>query len=356
MKHVFLIALLHYGWWFYGQQQPSTKVILITMDGLRWQELFTGADMDLITNEKYTNHPELLKADLWRDTAEERRLALFPFIWNDAVNMGQLYGNRNIGNSMNLTNTMWFSYPGYNEILTGKADDARIRSNDKVPNPNTTLLEAYQNKRNREGAVAAFGSWDVFPYIINEERSGVPVNAGFETASGNLSDREVFLNELQGQVPSPWKEVRLDAFTHHYALEYMKKVHPDFVYIAYGETDDFAHAGNYEAYLNAARNTDDLLRDVWEFTQKDDFYHNRTVFLVTTDHGRGTQPLDTWTGHGSEVEGSDQVWMLVFGVGVEPLGEVSSTSQLYSSQIAPTLAKILGMEWEGNTLNLKEQR
>ena len=38
--------------------------------------------------------------------------------------------------------------------------------------------------------------------------------------------REVFLNELQPQVPSPWSTVRLDAFTHHYALEYLKRERP----------------------------------------------------------------------------------------------------------------------------------
>lgn len=352
MKQIFLIAFLHFSCLFYAQEESSTKVVLITLDGLRWQELYTGADTGLITNKKYVDHPDLLEADFRRDTPEESRRILFPFIWNEVAAMGRLYGNRNLGNKMNLTNSMWFSYPGYNEILTGKADDEHIRSNDKVPNPNRTLLEAYGNSRGEERRAAAFGSWDVFPYIINEERSGIPVNAGFEEAKGDLSEREIFLNELQGQIPSPWREVRLDAFTHHYALEYMKRQHPEFIYIAYGETDDFAHGGNYEAYLNAARNTDDLIREIWEYTQEDEFYQNKTVFLITTDHGRGTQPLDAWTGHGGDVEGSDQVWMVVFGPGVKPLGEVRSEGQLYSSQIAPTLAKILGMAWEGETVDL----
>ncbi len=76
-------------------------------------------------------------------------------------------------------------------LLTGKADDERINSNDKMNNPNVTILEKLNKSAAYEGKVAAFGSWDVFPYIINEHRSGVPVNSGFEKAEGdNLTETE----------------------------------------------------------------------------------------------------------------------------------------------------------------------
>ncbi len=253
-------------------QDSDTNVILISLDGYRWQELFTGADPLLIGNKEYVHEVNALKEAFWRETPEERREALMPFFWTQVSKMGQLHGNRTLGSKVNLTNTMWFSYPGYNEILTGTADDKNIRSNDKIENPNTTILERYNNTSEGKNKVVAFGSWDVFPFIINEKRSGVPVNAGFETATGNLNEREKFLNELQGQVPSPWGSVRLDAFTHHYALEHMKKEHPKLLFISYGETDDFAHDGDYQAYLKSAHNTDALIKELWDFTQQDDFY------------------------------------------------------------------------------------
>ncbi len=324
-------------------QDSDTKVILITLDGYRWQELFTGADPLLIGNKEYVHEVEALKEAFWRETPEERREALMPFFWTQVSKMGQLHGNRALGSKVNLTNTMWFSYPGYNEILTGTADDKNIRSNDKIENPNTTILERYNNTSEGKGKVAAFGSWDVFPFIINEKRSGVPVNAGFETATGTLNEREKFLNELQGQVPSPWGSVRLDAFTHHYALEHMKKEHPKLLYISYGETDDFAHDGNYQAYLKSAHNTDALIKELWDFTQQDDFYKGQTVLIITTDHGRGTEPLDTWRSHGSDIKGADQVWMVTFGKDIQPLGEVKQEEQLFSNQIAPTILKILNI-------------
>lgn len=340
-----------------AQQSQSNRVILITLDGYRWQELFTGADPALIANAKYVHDSTALKETFWKDTPESRRKALMPFIWNEVAQMGQIYGNRNLGSLMNLTNTMWFSYPGYNEILSGRADDARITSNDKIPNPNITVLEKYQNTPAGSGKVAAFGSWDVFPAIVNEERSGVPVNAGYENATGNISDREQLINEIQAQLPEIWGSVRYDAITHQYALAYMMERHPELVYISYGETDDFAHDGDYEAYLKSAHNTDSLIRQLWDFTQSDPFYKGKTTFLITTDHGRGTVPLDTWRSHGSQVAGADQVWLIAFGNGVAPKGEVSAGTQVYTNQIGATVLELLNSKSDeimGASLNLKE--
>ncbi len=342
-------------------QDENTKVVLITLDGLRWQELFRGADSLLVTNTDYVSDTTNLKEQFWREDPEERREALFPFIWSHGVKTGQLHGNRTLGSKMNLSNTLWFSYPGYNEILSGAADDVRITSNDKMPNPNKTVLEIANSATKYRDKVAAFASWDVFPYIVNEVRSGVPVNAGFDLAEDNdLTEREEFLNQLQPKVPSPWATVRLDAFTHYYAMEYMKKNHPELVYIAYGETDDFAHDGDYAAYLNAAHNTDSLLAELWEGTQADPFYKDNTLFLITTDHGRGTQPLETWKGHGASVTGAGEVWLIIFGKGVAAKGEVSEDEQWYSHQVAPTILKALQLrgsmeQMQGKPLDLAQE-
>lgn len=342
-KILLLIAILTCSIVANAQNSKDTKVILITLDGFRWQELFTGADSLLVTNKTYVHDTTLLKKAFWRTTPQERREALMPFFWTQVAKMGQLHGNRFLESKVDLTNSMWFSYPGYNEILTGAADDEHIRSNAKMNNPNKTILEQYNNTPEGKGKVAAFGSWEVFPYIINEERAGLPVNAGFEVAKDKLNEREKFLNELQGQVPSPWGSVRLDAFTHHYALEHMKKEHPKLVYVSYGETDDFAHDGDYQAYLKSAHNTDMLIEQLWNFTQQDPFYKDQTVFMITTDHGRGTEPLDTWRSHGSDIKGAGSVWFVAFGKGVRPRGEVQETKQLYSNQFAPTIAQLLNI-------------
>ena len=170
------------------------------------------------------------------------------------------------------------------------------------------------------------------------------MNAGFRIAEGdNLTDRERFLNVMQPQIPSPWSTVRLDAFTHHYALEYLKRERPRLTYIAYGETDDFAHDGDYEAYLKSAHQTDAFIRDLWDWVQADEDYRDRTTLIITTDHGRGDG--DEWTGHSAFVEGSEAIWIAVLGPDTDPLGEVKSAGQLFQNQVAKTVAAFLGLEY-----------
>ncbi|NNF03845.1 MAG: phosphoglyceromutase [Rhodothermales bacterium] len=326
-----------------AQAQESANVFLITLDGLRWEELFTGADEWLLGSDFTSDEPGL-RTDFWHDDPMERRRLLMPFFWSTIAEEGQLHGHRTLGSEADVTNTRVFSYPGYNEILTGFADPS-IDSNDKIPNHNVTVLEWLNRQPEFEGRVAAFGSWDVFPYIINEERSGVSVNAGFEPAEPPVSERERFLNELQAQIPSPWGTVRLDAFTHHFAFEHLKRERPRVLYIAYGETDDFAHDGDYDAYLRAAHRTDAFIRDLWEWVQNDSEYAGRTTFLITTDHGRGAR--EAWIGHGGNDDwaGSEHIWVAAIGPVTPPTGE-ATTGSTGQNQIAATVAAVLGLDYD----------
>ncbi len=325
-----------------AQELNTKNVFLITLDGLRWQEFYSGADSLLLHDERWVDEVDALSERFWADSAVERRARLMPFFWSTVAEHGQLYGNRSYGNLVDVSNKHVFSYPGYNEILTGFADEA-IDSNAKRPNPNVTLLEWINTQEGFDGLVAAFGSWDVFPYIINEDRSGIVVNAGFEAAEGDISAREAFLNVLQEQTPSPWSTVRLDVFTHHFAKEYLIRERPRLLYIAYGETDDFAHDAEYDSYLESAHRTDAFIEDLWNWVQADDAYRDRTSFVITTDHGRGFK--DEWVGHGADWEGSNHIWIAVLGPDSSGLGEVRDTAQLYQNQVAATVVRLLGFEY-----------
>lgn len=326
--------------------QETENVLLISLDGLRWQELFSGADSLLIDDSGYVENPEELVKEFWNDHPNIRRETLMPFFWQVIAKEGQLYGNRKYGNKVDCTNQMWFSYPGYNEILTGFADDENISSNAKINNPNVTILEYLNNQKPFKGKVAAFGSWDVFPYIINADRSGLPVNAGFGKAAGKLTESEALLNKIQDEIRGPWGAVRLDVFTHHYALEYMKKYKPRVTYIAYGETDDFAHDGEYDQYLWSAHQTDAYIRELWDFIQSDPQYQNKTTLIITTDHGRGTSPKSTWKDHGTRIPDAGEIWIAVMGPDSKALGEIKTEGQLYQSQVARTVVRALGEKYD----------
>lgn len=324
-----------------AQELRTENVILITLDGLRWQEVYSGADSLLFWRDGAAVD------GFWSDTPNERRRMLMPFFWQTVADQGILFGNRLEGNRVDVTNGRVFSYPGYNEILTGFADDS-IDSNDKIPNKNVTVLEWVNRQPGFIGRVAAFTSWDVFPFIINEERSGVPVNSGFEAAYGQISDRETFLSRLQVEVATPWDGERFDVFTHYMAMEYLARKRPRLLYIAYGDTDEFAHSDDYGAYLKAVNQTDAFIRDLWKWLQEDETYTGKTSILITTDHGRGY--ADRWIGHGSDWVGSEHIWMAVLGPDTPATGEVTATGQLFQNQIAATISALLGL----NYTNIRE--
>jgi hypothetical protein len=338
---LFITAIAH------GQKQTKTEnVILVTLDGMRWQEIFGGADGNLIS-KTFVKDSTAVVRDFWAGSPEQRREKLMPFLWTTIASQGQIYGNRNYRNFVNVTNNQWFSYPGYSELLCGFADDLRITSNDKFDNPNKTVLEFINNQKDFKGKVAAFTSWDVFPFIINERRSGIPVNAGIVEAKGSISEKEKWTNELMHQVPNPLgAEVRLDAFTFGYAMEYMKKKNPRLLFLSFDETDDFAHLGKYDFYLNSAKYTDGFIKTLWNWCQATDQYKNKTTLIITTDHGRGSEKKDSWKSHGAEVRNADQIWIAVIGPDTLPRGEVKVEGQLYQNQIARTIAGLLGLQYE----------
>ena len=325
-------------------QHKTENLILITFDGLRWQEVFQGADSALFRQQKNLKDPQL-KEKFWRDDVMERRKALLPFFWNTIAVRGQIYGNRLLNSPVAVSNKMWFSYPGYNEILSGNPDDARIKSNDKNYNPNVTVLEFLNKQSAFRNKVAAFSSWDCFPYIINNKRSGVYVNSGLVyTISAQKDSREELLNQIMSAIPNPLNDVRLDAFTFYYGMEYLKKNKPRVMYFAFDETDDFAHAGEYAAYLNAAHYTDRFIGELWNYLQSDPFYKGKTTIIITTDHGRG-RDAENWKHHGVRIEGADEIWMAVLGPDTKPLGEMRNTPVIYQKQTAATMAALLGLKF-----------
>ncbi len=311
-------------------------VLLVTADGLRWQEVFGGAEQKLIGNRN-----ETLRREFLRDSPQERREILLPFIWKVVAKQGQIFGNQTHGSIAQLTNGKKFSYPGYQELLAGFADP-RIDSNGKHPNPNVSVLEWLNRRTGFAGQVAAFGTWDVLPYILNRERSGLPILAGSEPiADDPLSERQAEINDLLRDTPVIWGGNPFDSFAFHAALEYLKRHRPRVLYLMFGETDEWAHSGDYGAYLHAAQREDRMVQMLWETAQQ--IAPGRVSLVMTTDHGRGNGAK--WKSHGQKIKGAENIWIAAIGPRVPPLGERSGVSRVTLSQVAPTVAALAGEDY-----------
>jgi hypothetical protein len=324
-------------------QQKAENVIIVTLDGMRWQEIFGGVDSALMNNPKYTMDKKAMAEKFWSDNQEERRQKLFPFLWQTIAAKGQLYGNRWANNKVNVANPYQFSYPGYNEIFTGYPDTA-VNSNDKIPNTNVNVLEFINQQPAYKNKVAAFTTWDVFPYILNAKRSGVYVNSGVDTLPA-LSQGLSLVNDLQFLSPEPI-DVRPDVATYLAAREYLKAKQPKVLYIGFDETDDYAHGGLYDQYLKSAHAEDAMLEDLWKTIQSMPQYKNKTTLIVACDHGRGDINKDNWRHHGSEIAESGEIWMAFVGAGIAAKGEIKTSQQHYQQQLAATIASLLGLNFK----------
>jgi len=326
--------------------QKTENVILVTFDGLRWQEVFGGADETLLDREHGGVRDEAaLRERFWRDDRVARREALMPFFWSVVAQQGSILGDPEAGSAVMVTNDQVFSYPGYNELLAGFADP-RIDSNDKQPNPNVTVLDWLDRQPGFEGRVAAFASWDVFPFILDEAGNGLRVNAGWEPLD-DIADprRREAMADVQRDLPRYWGDgVRYDVFTLEGALADLAKRQPRVLYVAFDETDDWAHSGRYDLYLDAARRTDEFVRRLWAAVEADPHYAGKTSLVLTTDHGRGGG-LDDWKSHGADVEGAERIWIAVLGPDTAARGVVEG-ARATQSQIAATVAALLGLDFQ----------
>ncbi len=349
MKFVFCCYLLLLSAAAIAQPASSTEnIFIITTDGLRWQEVFTGADSELISNPRYVEDTSLLKQLYGDATAELRRQKLMPFLWNIVAKQGQLYGNRLYENKVDVANFYKISYPGYNEMFTGYPDPVFI-PNIPIYNRNSNIFEFLNAKKEYAGKVAAFSSWNIFSAILNKRRTHLPVNSGYE----NLPDDSSFNNEMiniSQDLITQKKNTRYDLLTYLSAREYIDHNQPKVVLIGFGETDEFAHGRRYDLYLQQAADVDKMIAQLWYYVQTNSFYRNKTTFIITTDHGRGEKPT-TWYKHGILTKGSGEAWFAVIGPGISGKGEIKSDQQKYQKQMASTIASLLGEQFDSGKNN-----
>jgi hypothetical protein len=329
-----------------GRHLRTRNVILVTLDGLRIQEMFAGMDAVVSQKEKHSGIYDLERARsrYWRDTPEERRLALWPCFWGMLATQGVVLGDKEKGSSVHPQNPHLFSAPGYAEILTGQYQPDVV-SNDVKRYAHPTVLEFVRRELGlgrRE--VATFASWEGFATLSSSEEGAFFTNAGYERVPPDVANaRMAYLGDLQFEIMALWEVGRSDAVTFNIALEYLKSQRPRLLYIALGESDDWAHARRYDRLLDYIHVVDGYLRALWETLESIDAYRGATTLILTTDHGRGVRPSD-WVEHDEGVPGSEDIWIAVVGPDTPDRGELAPYPTVHQADVAATLLRFFGLD------------
>jgi hypothetical protein len=329
-------------------QLKTGNVVLIVLDGVRWQELFTGADPTLM-NSTYGGSWEseaMLKARFGNPDPHARREQLFPFIWQVIAKKGQVFGNQKLGSVAQVSNAYATSYPGYSEMSIGHADPTIIDNAERF-NPNLSVFEWLNQRPDLKGRVGIVGSWHLYREIFNIPRSHLYIQAGATPppAATPPTPRQELLARLYRTTLALEDGDVTDSFVQVTLLDYVKAAKPRVVFVGYGDTDEWAHSGRYDQLLESAHKSDSFARELWDTMQAMPQYRDQTTFIITTDHGRGSGLAD-WKEHGRlEQPGSENVWMAIIGPDTQPLGERHAVPPVKQAQIAATIAALLGSDY-----------
>jgi len=326
------------------------NVILITVDGLRNEELFGGIDERVLgsvenSGIEYESEVVRVRAAYAGSTSDQSRSTLMPFFWTQLVPNGVLLGNESNGAGVRVTNKELFSAPGYIEILTGEPHDDVV-SNDLIRYPYPSFMEFAKDGLGLGFTdVATIGSWEGFALLSSSRPDLFFTNTGFEEVKPeHATERMRWLGEIQHDIISLWPEGRSDAVTFGMSVETLRKFKPRVLYIAFGETDDWAHQRRYDRYLDYIHVFDSYLKRLWGLLQSMEEYRNNTTLIITTDHGRPHDPKE-WVEHGAGMAGSEAIWIAIIGPGVPHRGEVTPSYPVTQSDVAATALKALGLDY-----------
>jgi hypothetical protein len=301
------------------------RVVVVTLDGVRWQDVFHGSDPAL------SGRPSV-PAD-----------ALMPRTRQLVATRGVALGATRAGcGRVHTAGGSNVSLPGYIEIFTGRA--SRCLDNHCRQVSTSVLDDAARAAGGGGGGAASIGAWDMLANAVTGGGAGVVVSAGRNWPSELALDAEGRLAELvaAGQRADPYPghgNYRPDAETAAIALEYYRVAAPALFHIGLGDTDEYGHRGDYLAYLDALKHADAVIGAVADLLDTMGETGAKTTVIVAPDHGRNSDFLH----HGLFHPESGRAFVLAFGGPVPPRGVACPSRDLTLADIAPTIRVLMGL-------------
>jgi hypothetical protein len=306
------------------------NVILLTLDGVRWEEVFQGVDQ----GQSLDANPRI-----------------FDFLLNHLSNYGVLYGDRTKGETVTVGNRFQNSLPGYQSIMAGAAQPCTSNSCGRITTETFPERLARELKLQPE-QVATIASWERIALAVEHQAGGTFVNTGntpMPVAAGLGINADKTNGAQAGDTP-PWKDARYDKYTFAHAMSYLQEKKPRFLFIGLNDTDEWGHKGNYTNYLSSLREYDERIKSLVNTLEQLGEYGRRTTLIITTDHGRGEG--NDWNEHGSGYPGSKYVWLYGSSPATRAAANapakakrVPSAKNVFSHlDIRPTIEAIFGLK------------
>lgn len=311
---------------------PPSRVVLVVIDGVRWQDVFQGVDPDLAKTYMLPPKEVLGVAEL------------VPNLHRLATEDGLAFGAPGVGEAMFASGPNYVSQPGYIEMFSERRAFGCL-SNDCPKTTEPTFVDAIAESTS--GSAAVITSWEIIgrAAAVHPERLVVSTGQSRGENQAQLRVNAHAARSLEmGRIAAAWPghgEYRADKYTREIALEYLEERRPRFLFVGLGDTDEYAHLGDYRGYLRALHEADATVGRILETLDRmgDDGRH--TTVLVTTDHGRERG----FVSHGGFAPESSRVWMIAGG-NVRPEGRVALDAPAHLYDVGPTVRELMGMPRE----------
>jgi hypothetical protein len=229
------------------------------------------------------------------------------------------------------------SLPGYREILTGRRGTRACVNNECGPLHEPTLLDELRLRGGLDGSdVVVLGSWPVIDRAAAAAPGALTISVGRHGGAtrARLAREPALAAALadgaQARAFPGRGDYRPDAATAALATALLDARQPRVLWIALGDTDEYAHRGDWSRYLAALTAADALLGRI-AATAADD-----TIVLVAADHGRSANFRD----HGDSFE-SGASWLVAAGGPIVPSGIARDGDTHRLADIAPSLRALL---------------
>lgn len=311
---------------------PRTdRIVLLVIDGLRWQEVFLGVD-PLLGGRAGLPREEIVDAEV-----------LAPNL-HALARRGVALGAPS-GAAVLATGPNFVSLPGYTEILTGQA--AACHENDCPPHGRPTILDEVRTFHGgAPGAAIALSSWERLDRAVTSDPTRVVVSTGRTGGSHleALADASPIVEALlaQGRDAEPWPghgDYRPDRTTGELALAVLQARRPRALFLSLGDVDELAHHADYAGTLAAIRQADAILGRMMAEVATWGEEGRHVTFAVTSDHGR----CDTFRDHGRQCPESARSFLVLGGGRVPKLGVVPLETEVHLRDLAPTLRVLAGL-------------
>jgi hypothetical protein len=307
----------------------TIPVVLVVLDGVRWQEIFGGVD------------PVLAASHRAGPVVSAR--SLLPSLYAALDARGAAVGAPGYG-VISASGPNFVSLPGYTEIFAGRAPTA-CQDNDCTGASGTTIVDALRDRARADSDVAVIASWAPIGRAATRAPSRIVLSAGRQSVEGAafLEDEpstRAVLDEGARADPRPGHDAfRPDRYTAELALRYLETRRPSFLFVGLGEPDEYAHADDYRGYLASLRAADDFFGRLFAALDRMGERGRRSLVMVTADHGRARDYRD----HGAGLPESARVWLLALGGPVHARGFVPAPRSRRLSDVAPTIRQVVGL-------------